>query len=429
MWTWYLQLGLRSLRRNPLLTLLMIAILGFGIGTSMTAYTVVHVLGGDPIPHKSKRLFVPQLDPGEKEGYTEGDEPDLQLGWLDTEVLLRDAKGSNRSATYGVSPIVDTGLETLKPDVWPGLATTRGFFEMFDVPFRSGGPWNEAEDESGGFVAVIGPELAERAFGKESAIGKIIKLDDRDYRIVGVLDVWRPFPRYYRLLSGTNTGEYEQVYVPFRNGLLREWGNDGWTNCTGSSPPDLIGFAGFLKRECMWIQYWVQYKSYLAAHIAAQRKLGRFPRPDNFRLRDVREWLAINQVVDAESRTQGLIAFGFLLVCIVNVVGLLLAKFSARAGEFSVRRALGASRAEILKQALAEVAVIGAAGAALGIALAWLGLKVVDEYSFNGAKFATLDLQLLAITVALALVSAILAGLLPGIKAAMQVPAMQLKAQ
>jgi len=52
MFRYYLKLGTRSLRRNPFLTALMVLILGFGVGTSMTAFTVMHVLGGDPMPHK-----------------------------------------------------------------------------------------------------------------------------------------------------------------------------------------------------------------------------------------------------------------------------------------------------------------------------------------------------------------------------------------
>ncbi|MDZ4811898.1 MAG: FtsX-like permease family protein [Pseudomonadota bacterium] len=437
MWNYYFKLGLMSLRRNPILTSLMVLILGFGVGASMTAYTVMHVLGGDPIPHKSGKMFVPQLDTGSAEDYKAGDEPDLQLGYLDTDAMLRARHGSNRTAVYGIAPIVDAQRKDLPPSGEAGLAMTRGFFEMFELPFRFGGPWNAAEDDAGSDVVVIGRVLSEKLFGAEDPSGRSVRLADRDYRIVGVLDLWRPVPRYYRLLSGSSPTESEQVMVPFRNAISREWRNDGWTNCNGSSP-DEPGFAGFLKRECNWIQYWVQlndaaavaeYRDYLAAHLAQQRKLGRFKRPDNIRLRDVREWLAFNDVVDADTRLQTYLAFGFLLVCIVNVVGLLLAKFTARSGEIGVRRALGATRGNIISQYLVETVVIGLAGALLGLALSYAGLLVVDHYSFESAGIAKHDPWMVAATVAVAIVSAVLAGLLPTWRAALQVPALQLKSQ
>jgi putative ABC transport system permease protein len=437
MWNYYFKLGLKSLRRNPFLTALMVLILGFGVGASMTAYTVMHVLGGDPIPHKSDKLFVPQFDTGSAETYEEGDEPDLQFTYLDADAFLRAGKGSNRTAIYGLTPIVDSGRKELPPSDEPGLALTRGFFEMFEVPFRFGGPWTQAQDDAGDYVVVLGRTLSEKIYGDEDPTGRSIKIADRDYRIAGVIDFWRPVPRYYRLLSGTSPSEMEDVMVPFRNAIAREWRNDGWTNCSGEDG-DLPGFAGFLRRECNWIQYWVQldnaaavseFRDYMRAHIAEQRKLGRFERPDNFRLSNVMEWMDRNEVVDADTRLQTYLALGFLLVCIANVVGLLLAKFTARGGEIGVRRALGATRGNIIAQYLVETVVIGFAGGLLGLALSYAGLLAVDHYSFGSAGIARHDPWMVAATVAVAVVSAILAGLLPTWRAALQVPALQLKAQ
>lgn len=436
MWRYYFRLGLRSLKRNPFLTALMVLILGFGVGASMTAYTVMHVLGGDPIPHKSGKLFVPQMDTQPADNFEPGDEPDLQMSYLDADAFLRAGKGSNRAAIYGIGPTVDPGRPELPPFGEPGLALTRGFFEMFELPFLHGGPWNASEDESGADVVVIGRTLSEKLFGDEDPTGRKVRLDDRDYRIVGVVDHWLPVPRYYRLLSGSSPTSQEQVLMPFRNAIAREWRNDGWTNCSkGATEP---GFAGFLKAECNWIQYWVQlddaaqvaeYRDYMTAHIAAQRKFGRFERPDNIRLRNVTEWLAHNEVVDADTRLQTWLAFGFLLVCIANVVGLLLAKFTACSGEIGVRRALGATRGDIIRQYLTETLVIGIAGALLGLVLSVGGLRIVDAYSFDAAGIARHDPWMVTLTVLIALASAVLAGLLPTWRAARQVPALQLKSQ
>src|SRR3546814_7539610 len=102
MFRYYLQLGFRSRRRNPVLTVLMVITLSVGVAASMSTYTVLHMMSGDPIPHKSDRLFVPQLDTGSMTGYTEGEEPDNQLSYPDTQRLLASGQGVRRTAIYGI---------------------------------------------------------------------------------------------------------------------------------------------------------------------------------------------------------------------------------------------------------------------------------------------------------------------------------------
>ena len=62
MFGYYLRLAIRSLRRNVVLTVLMIVAIGVGIGASMTTLTVFRAMSGDPLPGKSAQLFVPQID-------------------------------------------------------------------------------------------------------------------------------------------------------------------------------------------------------------------------------------------------------------------------------------------------------------------------------------------------------------------------------
>ena len=60
MFSYYLKLGWLSIRRNPLLSILMIAAIAVGIGASMTTITVNYIMSGNPIPHKSDQpLYVP----------------------------------------------------------------------------------------------------------------------------------------------------------------------------------------------------------------------------------------------------------------------------------------------------------------------------------------------------------------------------------
>ena len=74
-----------------------------------------------------------------------------------------------------------------------------------------------------------------------------------------------------------------------------------------------------------------------------QKDAGRYQRTPNTRLRDIMEWLDYNKVVPGDVHLQLWLALAFLLVCLVNTVGLLLAKFLRRSSEIGVRRALGAS--------------------------------------------------------------------------------------
>ena len=436
MFRYYLRLGVTSLRRAPVLTALIVMILAVGIGASMTSLTMLLVMSGDPIPHKRDRLLVPQIDIGPMNAsYEPNEEPDRQMSWTDVDNLLRDAKGLRQTALYGVAPAIDAGREDLAPFRESGMATTRDVFPMFDMPFVAGGPWSAEDDARGADVAVIGKDLADRVFGTTEAVGRRIRIDDRDYSVVGVLGDWNPTPRFYRINGSGVDSDVHELWLPIRNTIGREWRNSGWTNCNGDVGP---GFANFLKSDCTWLQYWVEldnpgdraaYEDYLAAYVGEQKKIGRLPRPVNNRLRDVREWLEFSGAVSNDTRMATWIAFGFLLVCLVNVVTLMLAKFTARAGEIGVRRALGATRGEIFRQSLVEAGVLGGAGAVLGLALALYGLSLVNGRLTGAEDFYAMHPLLMAGTVGLGLLAALLAGLLPTWQACQVRPALQLKSQ
>jgi len=158
-----------------------------------------------------------------------------------------------------------------------------------------------------------------------------------------------------------------------------------------------------------------------------QKALGRYQRSPNVRLRNVMQWLDYNMVVPGDVRLQTWLAFGFLLVCLVNTVGLMLAKFMRRAGELGVRRALGASRRALFAQLLIESGVVGLVGGVGGLLLAMFGLWLVRQRPSDYAVLAHLDLSMLFTTFVLALCATLLAGLLPAWRACQIAPALQLK--
>ncbi|MGH8029721.1 MAG: ABC transporter permease [Arenimonas sp.] len=441
MFRYYLTLGFRNLRRNPALTALMVLTLAVGIAACMSTLTVLYVMSGDPIPTKSDRLFVPQLDiyPATYQPRKgKDDEPDEQMTYKDAVNLLAGGQGVHRAAMYGIGAGLESGRKDLPPMEVDGLATSADFFAMFDVPFLRGGPWGKAQDDAKAPVMVLSKGMAEKVFGTIDPVGKRVRMAETEFQVIGVLDEWKPLPRYYRLING-NGGSFsgeDQVFIPFATAVQLEMGNNGNNNCSGDSAAP--GWQGWLDSECTWIQFWFEGKTgadqkvlhdYLDAYTAEQKKLNRMPRPLNNRLRNVREWMEFREVVGKDSKLSTWLSFGFLLVCLVNTIGLLLAKFSARAGEVGVRRALGAPRSEIFRQYLTEAAVVGLVGGALGLVLSFGGLWLIALQSDAMAAVAKMDWVMLLTTIGLSLLASVIAGLLPTWRACQVTPALQLKSQ
>jgi putative ABC transport system permease protein len=141
-------------------------------------------------------------------------------------------------------------------------------------------------------------------------------------------------------------------------------------------------------------------------------------------------WMESQQVVDRDAKLIMWLSFMFLLVCLLNTIGLLLAKFSGKAAEIGLRRAVGASKAELFKQHIIEAACIGLLGGIVGLGLAFLGLQGVKSlYGDFIDNLATLDTTMVILALLLAVVSSVLAGLYPTWRACNIAPASQLKSQ
>jgi putative ABC transport system permease protein len=417
---YYFNLALRSYRRNVVLSALMVAAIGAGIGTSMTVLTVLLAMSGDPIPTKSSQLFNVQIDNWGVAARNPNGEPVDQLSYRDSNALVQARRGTRQAAMYGVSLTATPPDQGLEPFAIEGRATSADFFAMFSVPFRFGGSWSAADDEARANVVVLGSELAQRLFHDENPVGRSVNLDQRDYRIVGVLDRWELQPRVYDVISDAYA-ETEGAFVPFTTAIDREMSLLRNDNC--NKAPETPGWLGHLNSECVWTQFWVElptsaevraYREFLDGYAAEQRRTGRFTWAPVTRLRNVREWLTYKEVVSTEITVTTFLAFGFFLVCMVNVIGLMLAKFSSRAREIGVRRALGASRKDVFQQCMVEAAVVGIGGGLLGIALTALGLTVERAIlPENTARLAQIDPGIVALTLLLALLASLGAGLYP----------------
>jgi putative ABC transport system permease protein len=435
MFGYYLDLALRSLRRNPILTALMVLAIGLGIGASMTMVTVLHVMTDDPLPGRSAQLYYPHLDPTPLNYTHNGDGPDPtdNLTWPDAVALLKAHKATRQAAMAGGSLLVRPVRAGMQPFEVDGRYATADFFALFGVPFEHGQSWSATDDTARARVVVLGDALARKLFGHTDGIGQTVRLGDNDYRVIGVTADWQPKPMFYADASSQHYSDNDEFFLPLSvavdqklqlNGNESSWAKD--------VDPSIMTSDGM-----SWLQFWVQldsptqvaaYRQFLIDYSAQQKALGRFERvPTSTKLYSLMGWLAHENLVPNDVRLQLWLALGFLFVCMVNIVALLLAKFLRRSSEISVRRALGARRGDIFLQLGLESAVIGMAGGVLGLLIAELGLWSVRHRPDDYAQLAQMDMPMLLGTFALAIVASVLAGLLPAWRACRVPPALQLK--
>jgi len=316
-----------------------------------------------------------------------------------------------------------------------GYAVGSDFFAMFEVPFRYGSGWGLQDDEARAADVVISSELNQKVFAGANSVGRTINLGGHDYRVVGVTNHWNPRPRFYDLFSTDGFADEPDIYMPFTRAMDLKMYPSGRNSCRGQLK--FTNWEDYTQSNCVWITPWVEldtpaevasYRSFLTHYAADQQHAGRFGWAPNVRLRDVAQWLDHEHVVPPESRISLAVALGFFVICLVNTIGLLLAKFMRRAGEIGVRRALGATRREIYTQYLIEAATVGLVGGVLGLLLTALGVSGVGVlFPPQIAQLAQLDVSLVGLTLLVAIVATVLAAFYPAWRAAHVQPAWQLK--
>ena len=437
MFRYYVKLGLFSIRKNPMLSALMVAAIAVGIGAYMTVINVDYVMGGNPIPHKSEVLFHVQVDSWDpNDAYDEPNEPPEQVTWLDGSALLAAGQARRQVLSYKTGRVIEPAGDGERPFRVMSRSTSADFFSMFDTPFLYGGGWDKAVDDNEEYVVVINKETNERVFGGADPVGESLIMNGQPYRVVGVMDTWQPMPKFYDVNNGA-FDETEEVYFPLSISIANEhhsWGNN---NCW---KPSEAGWQGRLQSECIWLQLWVElhgenerqdYMTFLQGYVESQKTLGRFPRPMNNRLNDVMEWMEDREVVEDDVSVLKGLALLFLIVCLLNTIGLLLAKVTRRTGDISLRRALGASRRAVFTQYIVEAGVIGLAGGLIGVGMTWLGLRGIEDLygEFESiSHLVAMDWPVVLATIVLAIVATLSAALYPTWRACGVHPASQLKA-
>lgn len=442
MLSYRLRLAWISLRRTPVVSLLLVGGITLGVGVAIAAVTVDYALSRDPLPGRSDSLFYVRLDAWDplREAPHPGGIP-TQITWRDMQGIAGSKIPSRVSATFKSRQFVSApGRPEIRPEALDLRLVESGFFEMFGAPFARGAGWDRAADRDAEQVAVIGHELAQRLFGgADAAIGQAIRVGSSDLAVVGVLERWRPQFKVYDPTQNPFAA-IEEVFAPLSltPGLeLRSSGNrDGWASV------ECEGFAACLEvSESVFLQYWVElpdaaaardYAAFLDAYAAEQKRIGRFQRPLRTELTGMRELFEDLGLRPPQVRAISAISLLFMVVCAVNLIGLFLGKFLGRASIVGVRRALGASRREIFAQHLVEATLVGVGGALGGVALGALllaGVRRGIAPIIGDPSLFQLDAAMALTALGLATVAALLAGSYPAWRICRIQPAHHLKLQ
>lgn len=418
---WYqVRIAILSIKRHPILSAMITLGLAVGIGVFMTMSTYYRNKGWNPMAYKNDVLYNVRLNSWDPDNAYKGEnDPPEQLTYLDAMAVMDCDIPTYKNTSYRSLVYVHPPNKNDKPSVEDLRFVFRDFFLMFDVPFVYGGPWSKEADARAEPVVVIDRETNERLFGGQDSVGQWLRLDSQEYRITGVLDSWHPAPKVFDL-TNWHWSSPEPVYIPFHHMETLEKSSWGNTNCWQSDDGDT--FRDFLNSECVFLQVWVelqtqeqhqQFQAFLDNYTEQQREYGRYQRPTNNLLLNVAETLRDQEVLGKQCQTDMIIACLALIVCVLNVIGLILGKFMARLGESGIRRALGASRRAIFQQHLVEASVLGVVGGALGYPLTLVGLHIMRVLTNDPSAIFRFEPIMLAGLLTVSILSAIVAGIYP----------------
>ena len=379
-----LRYAARTLRRDRSFALLAIVILAVGIGATTAMFSIIHAVLLEPLAYQ---------DPDRVVLLTRGITP----------VRFDEMKAASRSYTElgafsGVEHFTFSGMG--EPEVLNGARVSGNFLHILGVSPLQGRGFLEQEDKLGApAVVMISAEFWQSRFNRDpSAIGKSLILDGVPYAIIGILPPDFQFPFAGADVWVTKPSESSMIDPPSRplSPTLTVFGHLR----PGVTIEQAEAELGTLKR-----QYAMTHLGMLDAKLDQPESLQRLK--DEV-VSDVRTklWLLMGAV--------GLV---LLIVC-ANIGSLLLARSTSRSREFAVRAAIGAGRARLIKQLLAESLFLSSVGGALGVVLALTSLRVVRTMTFVDLPRAGeihMDGMVLGFAVVLSIITGVLFGLVPSL--------------
>ncbi|MGH8052939.1 MAG: ABC transporter permease [Stenotrophomonas sp.] len=437
-----LETGLRGCLRHPRTMALVVLTLGLGLASVMTMLTLLSVLGADPLPGISHKLHIAWADSraaaksGETDSYGDGS-PIPPLWKLSDARAMQQLRPDIRQVALVTAPVTVSNTDGSKQKHVSAAMALGPMLPMFGVPLRHGRFWTPEEEASRVPVVVISRALSERLLGREDGTGGEVRLGNHSFRVIGISERWAPRPRPHFLPSNDAgwRGDGDEVFVPAEAALASGIEISSTRVCDGT------GFGGFRfdqvnVEQCRWLVLWAeledasQQRSYaqsLQAFATDRHAAGVFARPASTQLLSMPQWLHHNRVVPDSVRLNLWLAISLLVLCLVNVAGLLAARFLRRSSEYGVRRVLGAPRQAIIAACMVESTLAGLFGGLMALPLTLAGLWLIRQQGESYAPLARLSPSLFAVLLLLALLTGVLVGLLPAIRAARQEPALQVK--
>ena len=396
----------RTLRRDPGFSVISIIILAVAIGANIAVFSVVNtlLLRPLPFPHSNELVWIAP--------------PPSSCGWS-CATYSADAYEEFRAESRAYQDV--TGYEafttpenfrlTGRGEAVPatGMEVISNFFQVLDVQPAMGRLFTPEEartgvvpDSTGTAVVLLSHAYWRRQFHSDPAIvGQAIELNSAPVTVVGVL------PENFDYGAVFAPGSKVDFFVPLSLDKERMWGN-------------IVTLIGRLKPNVTVAQA-VDDANRVAPDIYFNTK---YPQTRG-QYKGSLVPVPLKDYVSGKLR-RSLIALWFavgtiLLIAGVNLSNLLLARSAARAKEFAMRGALGASRGRIVRQLLMESLVLSGAGAALGLGLSaavirWLAHE--ESLALPLLSALRIDGQALAWTVSIAVFTALIFGLLPGLRMA-----------
>ena len=436
MFRYYLQLALRRCRKSPVMVALVVLTMAIGIAACMTALTIFSALEGEPLPGISDHLYVVTMDAREqpdKDKSAAYDTPDAMLKWRDVKALVDARPGTPQVAVAQTQPQVGNP-DGSQSAVISGLLAYGPVLREFGVPLRFGRYWTAGEQASQALVVVIDSRLAQKLFGTGNAVGRSVEMEHHRFRVVGVTAAWKPRAQFIDAGPYQVLAEDTQIFIPVGAALDAGVGPINGGECGDGSGVSTFGFVD--AQRCRWLELWAalttpaqvaSYRDFLSNYADAQHQAGRFVYPPHARLYGTREWMALNHVVPRDVALNMMLAGGFLMLCMINVAGLLTARFLRRQADVAIRRALGASWWQVFAQHLVESGLLGLLGGALALPLTLLGTWIVRKQPVGYAAAAQFGVGAFLALLVLSLLVGMLVGVLPAWRVCRLQPAMQIK--
>jgi predicted permease len=383
-----LRSALRQLRRRPGVTLVAVIALAIGIGGATAIFSVLDATLLRPLPYPRPEALVRVWQTTPAGDDFSASEPDF----LDLQARTRTFAAM--AAMRAVHPSLTGEGE---PERLDGAAITHTLLPLLGVQPALGRAFTAAEDGAGAaaHVALLSHELWQRRFGGDpDVVGRVIMLDGRPYAVTGVL------PAGFAFAPGVD------VYLPLgpSSGAERD---DHWLDVVGRLRPGvtLTEARADLDR--------------VARELAAEYPTTNEGR--GVRVASFDDWLRGAQYRRAVWVLFGAVGCLLLLAC-ANVANLLVAQGIGRQGELGIRAALGASRARVARQLFTESLVLALAGAALGLLLAAWAVDAVRALAspdtVPGLADVALDGRVVGFALGTGVLTALLFGLLPALRAA-----------